>query len=681
MTVHRFARCQTIAVLFFVFIGLFQASNAADLSASGYSQAVTPNWVVPMQANGDLPDTDAVGGQHHLLVDRQYRDDGKSVAFYFHHVTEIVGQSGLSDNSNLSISYDPTYQRLEMHKATVYREGVESDRLNQARVDVARTEDSSHLDLLNGEVTALVVLPDIRIGDRIAISYTIYGRNPVFGSEHHSSWRVKWGVPVARSFLRVTVPSAVTLTKTKMPDAQHSETRIGNLRTAQWTWDDIKPIDREENTPDWFPNPDVLELTGYGSWRQVANWGAALFAGHSSKGEKYQALSKSIQSIANNQGLPLAIANAIDHVQKNIRYYGVELGENSHRPHAPDEVLRNGYGDCKDKALLLVTLLADLGVKSWPILVSADMQRGILDRLPSPGVFDHVVVLVEYDGAQYWVDATDSSQSGMLGTRGQPEYGAGVVLGKSGDSLITRKSPLSVLPDLTTQDQLFISAMGGPVDFITSTEYRGVQANKFRRRLDETGKRDLEKRYLEYYESQHGEIRTLSPLLVEEDQLNNMIKVTTSYRMDEFWNVDERGGVSEYDIYAFTVLDQLDELSEGTRERKAPLSIKGPIRIAHRIQIHSDIAHTELEERSFAMDGFKYRDSEYVLGDAQVFESELEISTDELLADQLEAYEKFRNRVRRNAQASRYITDVDDDEIEEGDLVRSLVGALSKLQP
>ena len=66
-----------------------------------------------------------------------------------------------------------------------------------------------------------------------------------------------------------------------------------------------------------------------------------------------------------------------------IRYYSVSLGESSHRPHTPAEVLRNRYGDCKDKSLLLVTILA-LGVAVYFSIRLAN--RAVLDLAPPPTV-------------------------------------------------------------------------------------------------------------------------------------------------------------------------------------------------------------------------------------------------------------------------------------------------------
>jgi len=48
------------------------------------------------------------------------------------------------------------------------------------------------------------------------------------------------------------------------------------------------------------------------------------------------------------------------------------------------------------------------------------------------------------------------------------------------------------VPTLTTHDEFHLSAVGRPVDFVTTTIYRGREANRFRRTLDEKGKRQLQ---------------------------------------------------------------------------------------------------------------------------------------------------------------------------------------------
>ncbi len=56
---------------------------------------------------------------------------------------------------------------------------------------------------------------------------------------------------------------------------------------------------------------------------------------------------------------------------------GIEIGIGGYRPHTADEVFRNRYGDCKDKATLLRAMLESVGIHSTWVLV--DTRRGFVD--------------------------------------------------------------------------------------------------------------------------------------------------------------------------------------------------------------------------------------------------------------------------------------------------------------
>ena len=70
------------------------------------------------------------------------------------------------------------------------------------------------------------------------------------------------------------------------------------------------------------------------------------------------------------------------------------------RPHSCPVVLERGYGDCKDKAVVLIALLRTLGIDAWPALVNTDWHDGIGTWLPSPGAFNHVIVVAEPEPGQ-----------------------------------------------------------------------------------------------------------------------------------------------------------------------------------------------------------------------------------------------------------------------------------------
>jgi len=83
----------------------------------------------------------------------------------------------------------------------------------------------------------------------------------------------------------------------------------------------------------------------------------------------------------------------------------MELGLGVIQPHGAAEVLRNGYGDCKDKHTLLAALLESVGLTAVPVLVSSQRDVGP-DEPPVPFSFNHLITEVRLSESPLWVDAT-----------------------------------------------------------------------------------------------------------------------------------------------------------------------------------------------------------------------------------------------------------------------------------
>lgn len=95
-----------------------------------------------------------------------------------------------------------------------------------------------------------------------------------------------------------------------------------------------------------------------------------------------------------------------------LRYVAVPLGVNSHRPHAAANVLKNGFGDCKDKANLLNVLLRAQGVPADLVLVPRFAQA--YPEAPGAG-FNHAISRVTLGGEHLFLDSTDAeARFGLL---------------------------------------------------------------------------------------------------------------------------------------------------------------------------------------------------------------------------------------------------------------------------
>src|SRR5690349_12678225 len=84
-------------------------------------------------------------------------------------------------------------------------------------------------------------------------------------------------------------------------------------------------------------------------------------------------------------------------VQREIRYVAVEVGIGGYEPHHAQATFKNRYGDCKDKVTLLSTMLSDIGVESYYVLINT--SRGVvMPEFPSPRFFNHAIVAIRIPG-------------------------------------------------------------------------------------------------------------------------------------------------------------------------------------------------------------------------------------------------------------------------------------------
>lgn len=136
-------------------------------------------------------------------------------------------------------------------------------------------------------------------------------------------------------------------------------------------------------------------LFGWGehsTWRDVGLWYEGLLA------EVPRRAPEIVRTTADVTGdLPDMRHRALallDWVREHVRYVAVQVGIGGYQPSAPAEVLERGWGDCKDKSLLLVDLLENTGVRAYPALILASEHSRIAADFPTPLTFNHMIVAV-----------------------------------------------------------------------------------------------------------------------------------------------------------------------------------------------------------------------------------------------------------------------------------------------
>ena len=388
----------------------------------GYAIGPAPSWVVPARERASAPVVPSP--MHYRVIDEQNRVSGKSEADYIHVVRVVNDSSGLTPAARIEVEFDPSFQKLTLHHLDLVRDGRRLSRLGK-RYPLLRRETQLERQVYDGRQTLSIVVDDVRVGDQIDYAFTLTGSNPVFeGKFVRMVWLRNVRGPEALHQVRLLAPLARDIHFTPAKDVQVQTRTLGEWRETVFRREATPQMSMDPQTPYIAVFPDVVLFSEFADWAEVARWGTRLFPPGSG-----ELLDQQAEAIRRRAEAPAArLLAALDFVQKDVRYFGTEIGPNTHLPVPPEQVLKQRFGDCKDKVALLVALLARLGISATPVLVSTSLHGDSVSLLPSPLDFDHVIARVSLDGTTYFLDATRSHQSGELSRRQAIGLGQGLPL-------------------------------------------------------------------------------------------------------------------------------------------------------------------------------------------------------------------------------------------------------------
>lgn len=232
----------------------------------------------------------------------------------------------------------------------------------------------------------------------------------------------------------------------------------------QWSLSDLPAIRVEPAMPPWRKIAGRLSLSlvkpGEASsktlaWSDVGGWYADLARG---RADATPEMKRKVAELVGATSSPLAKINALARfVQNEIRYVAIELGIGGHQPHAAADVFTHRYGDCKDKATLLASLLREIGVESYYVIINT--ERGAVNEDTTPNLgFNHAILAIALPqdmddpsllavaqrpgvGRILFFDPTDSyTPLGRLRGELQANYGL-LVAGSGGELMALPQSP------------------------------------------------------------------------------------------------------------------------------------------------------------------------------------------------------------------------------------------------
>jgi hypothetical protein len=249
-------------------------------------------------------------------------------------------------------------------------------------------------DLYSDERHKVLRLPAVEPGNVVGYEYVQKKRPYVFEDE----WIIQHGIPVRRSRVTLNLPPGWEIATYW---ANYPEVKPQTNGPSQFLWEteNVPAIDDERAMPSplavagrmiikYFPKDAALRVKSSGSWRDIGFWYAQLTADRRQPTPEMQ---KKIAELTSSAASTLEKMQALaGFMQHDIRYVAIKIGIGGLQPHSAEAVFHNRYGDCKDKVTLLSTMLHEIGVESYYVLV--DTNRGVV--VPdAPSILGNHVIL------------------------------------------------------------------------------------------------------------------------------------------------------------------------------------------------------------------------------------------------------------------------------------------------
>ena len=316
---------------------------------------------------------------------------------------EILSEEGARDWRQHQVLYVPDSQRVRIERARVYHEdGTTAELAGTYSYSISEPWYQMYYD-----VYALVMdMPPLESGDIVEIVYRlddVAGRNmfndyfgdfaQVQGALKKDLFRYVLITPAQREFYFNT-------RGIKNLDRRRIERDEKVLHVFEAA--DVERIIMEHGMPGYGETGSYIHVSTYSSWDELGEWYRGLVSDQLRADEKIRSI---VGRLAQGLKSEMDIIRAIhEWVLRNTRYVALEFGIHGYRQYPASVVAARGFGDCKDKAGLMVVMLRLAGIEAEMVLVRT-RDLGMVETEPaSLAVFNHAIVHIP--GQDLWLDGT-----------------------------------------------------------------------------------------------------------------------------------------------------------------------------------------------------------------------------------------------------------------------------------
>lgn len=255
---------------------------------------------------------------------------------------------------------------------------------------------------------------------------------------------------------------------------KHEVTDAGASRIDRFFAASLPAIDPEPKMPPFPETAGFVHASTFDSWQTMGSWYWGFIKDQFDSDEETRRLARRITENAKTDADK--VRAVYGWVVKKTRYVALEFGIYGYKPYRAVQTVARGWGDCKDKATAIVTLLKSLGIDATIVILRTQMRGGFDSKIASLAPFDHAIAYVP--SLDLYLDGTAEG----VGSRELPvmDRGALALRIHEGKPLLVRLPERGVAEDLYKREMTATLEADGSGQIEMHSVVSGSVAPEFR---------------------------------------------------------------------------------------------------------------------------------------------------------------------------------------------------------
>jgi cellulose synthase operon protein C len=342
-----------------------------------------------------LRDLPLKGASRRQLVDLQVTTVfPNGLASRFHQVVfQPLTDSAAAAAREYSFGFEADSDAVQLRGARVYRKDGQVDEAVETGEGNANNPSAS---MYTSQRAFYVHFPRLNAGDIVELQYRVedIAQRNAFADYFGEVAYMQGSETIARAEYVLITPKTRTFyfNKPSVPGLVSKVEETADTRVFKFVAENVPAIEPEANQAPYGELLGHVHVSTYKDWNAMAEWYWGLVKDQFVPDDEVKRrVAEITKGLKDERGKVKAV---YDYVVQKTRYVALEFGIHGFKPYRCAQIFARGFGDCKDKATLIVTMLRELNIPATIVIVRTGLRGQFETEPASLAPFDHAIAYV-----------------------------------------------------------------------------------------------------------------------------------------------------------------------------------------------------------------------------------------------------------------------------------------------